>query len=206
MAALRVLVAGVKHDVLHAAAHEAVVALAVRVTRVRHVRHKVFVGDLVKVMIAGHMVAGAVVAAELALNRTQEFERPLTVAVILAVLKVTQLNHKVELTGVEEIRCLTELREGMRVDAGGILVIDAADRLHAVVNIRHPAERGNQILFGRNRNVGGGADRNSLGGAGGRENNEGCSSFKKRTAIAVHLVSLSLNKLWCPREMLTDLP
>jgi len=194
MVALRVLVAGVEHNVLHTASHEAVVALAIRVTRVRHVRHEVFVGDLVKVMIAGHVVAGTVVAAELTLNRTQEFKRSLTVAVILAVLEVTQFNHEIELTGIEEIRCLAELREGMRVNTGRILVINAADRLHAVVNIRHPAERGNQILFRRNCDVGGGTDRNSLGGTGGRKNNEGRSSLEKRTAIAVHLVSLSLNK------------
>ena len=184
MLTLHVIEAGIEDDVFDAAESETVVALSVRRAVVRGIHKVVRVRNLIEVVVAGDVVAGAVKSAVFVFNGFEEVQRAFAVAVVLAVLEVAQFDHKVEIAGVEQVKGLTEFGHGVSVNTDGVFVFDAADGLNAVMNISYPAKRGKELIARGNFDV-----LRSKGGlgesaaCGGENQKTGCGGFEEGTAF-----------------------
>lgn len=110
--------------------------------------------------------------AEFAFNRLQERDRARAVAVVEAVLEVAQFNDEIELSGIEEVDRLAHLRHRVRIDADRIFLRNRARGARAVVDVRNPAEGGNQVLCGRERDL-------RFGRRGGRSRTDDGRSSKE---------------------------
>ena len=100
-------------------------------------------------MVAHDVVAVALITAEGRFDRLQEADGQFAVNRLRAVLKVAEFDGEIKLARIEDVNGLMEFGKGMRINADGVFRRDRVGGGGGVVDVRYPAEGGNDVFRGR---------------------------------------------------------